>query len=65
MSVQHFVSGMNKSIIHVEKSIEQMVHQTSMTKVEQHQLMQALLELSEKVRLIEMYVHIQKGEDHS
>lgn len=65
MSVQHFVNGMNKSIIHVEKSIEQMVHQTSMTKVEHHQIMQALLELSEKVRLIEMSVHIQKREDHS
>lgn len=65
MSVQHFVDGMNKSIIHVEKSVEQMVHQTSMTKLDQQQIMRALIELSEKVKLIEMYIHIQKKEDHS
>lgn len=54
---------MSKSIIHVEKSVEQMVHQTSITKVDQQQIMQALIELSEKVKLIEMYMHIQKKED--
>lgn len=64
MSVQQFVNGMNKSIIHVEKSVEQMVHQTSMTKFDQRQIMQALLELSDKVRVIEMYVQIEKREDH-
>ncbi|MER2261418.1 MAG: hypothetical protein ABS934_05335 [Psychrobacillus sp.] len=65
MSVQHFVEGMNKSIIHVEKSVEQMVLQTSMTKMEHHQIMQALLELSEKIKLMEMSVQIQKREEHS
>ena len=65
MSVQHFVEGMNKSIIHVEKSVEQMVLQTSMTKMEHYQIMQALLELSEKIKLMEMSVQIQKREEHS
>lgn len=65
MSVQHFVEGMNKSIIHVEKSVEQMVLQTSMTKMEHHQIMQALLELSEKIKLMEMSVQIKKREEHS
>ena len=65
MSVQQFVNGMSKSIIHVEKSIEQMVYQTSLTKFDQQQMMQALLELSEKVKMIEMYVQIEKREDHT
>lgn len=56
---------MNKSISHVEKSVEQMVFQTSMTKTEQQQIMQALLELSEKVKLIETYINMEKRKDIS
>ncbi|MEK3974124.1 MULTISPECIES: hypothetical protein [unclassified Psychrobacillus] len=65
MPVKHFVHGMNKSISHVEKSVEQMVFQTSMTKAEQQQIMQALLELSEKVKLIETYINMEKRKDIS
>ncbi|WP_282246230.1 hypothetical protein [Psychrobacillus sp. NEAU-3TGS] len=47
---------MNHSIQRVEKSVEQMERHTTITKTEQLQLMQAVLELADRIKLIETHV---------
>ncbi|GGA18963.1 hypothetical protein [Psychrobacillus lasiicapitis] len=56
LSAEHFVNVMNHSIQRVEKSVEQMERHTSITKTEQLQLMQAVLELADRIKLIETHV---------
>lgn len=58
LSVEQFVKVMNHSIQRVEKSVKQMESHTTINKTEQHQLMQAVLELSERIKLIETQVNM-------
>lgn len=56
MTVEYLVRVMNRSIQKVEESVEQMERHTNITKTEHHQIMQAVLELSDRIKLIEMHV---------
>ena len=56
LSIEQFVKVMSHSIQRVEKSVEQMERHTTITKTEQVQLMQAVLELAERIKLIETHV---------
>lgn len=60
LSVEQFVKVMNHSIQRVEKSVKQMESHTTINKTEQLQLMQAVLELAERIKLIETQVKINK-----
>ncbi|SER66509.1 hypothetical protein [Psychrobacillus sp. OK032] len=57
LSAEHFVNVMNHSIQRVEKSVEQMERHTTITKTEQLQLMQAVMELADRIKLIETHVN--------
>ncbi|QFF98142.1 hypothetical protein PB01_04530 [Psychrobacillus glaciei] len=56
MKLKYFVEVMGQSIQKVEESVEHMEMHTIVTKTEQHQIMQALLELSERIKWIEAYM---------
>ncbi|TQR18307.1 hypothetical protein [Psychrobacillus soli] len=56
LSTEQFVKVMSHSIQRVEKSVEQMERHTTITKTEQVQLMQAVLELADRIKLIEAHV---------
>ena len=65
MNATELVKGMNRSIHSVEETFQQMKMNSTITKTEQHQIMQALLELSQRIKLLEMHIEIQKKEgDH-
>jgi len=55
MTVEYLVQIMNRSIQKVEETIDQVERHTNMSKVDQHQIMQAVLELSERIKLLEMH----------
>ncbi|WP_186321296.1 hypothetical protein [Bacillus sp. FJAT-22090] len=48
---------MNRSIQKVELSVEQMERHSTITKEEQHQIMQAVLELAERIKSIETQIY--------
>lgn len=56
LSTEQFVKVMSHSIQRVEKSVKQMEHHTTITKTEQVQLMQAVLELADRIKSIETHV---------
>jgi nicotinamide mononucleotide adenylyltransferase len=58
MNVDHLVEVMGESLQRVEESVVLMGYHSSITKVEQVQMMQAVLELSERVKRIEALVEI-------
>lgn len=62
MTVEYLVQIMNRSIRKVEETIDQVELQTHMSKEDQRQIMQAVLELSERIKLLEMQVDINKKE---
>ncbi len=65
MNATDFVKGMNSSIHSMEETFQQMKKGSALTKTEQLQMMQALLELSQRIKLLEMHIEIQKNEgDH-
>lgn len=51
---------MSHSIQRVEKSVKQMEQHTTITKTEQVQLMQAVLELADRIKSIETHVKMLK-----
>ena len=62
MNATDFVNGMSSSIHNVEETFQQMKKGSALTKIEQLQMMQALLELSQRIKLLEMHFDIQKKE---
>ncbi|MFJ7970372.1 hypothetical protein [Psychrobacillus sp. NPDC096389] len=58
LSTEQFVKVMNHSIQRVEKSVEEMERHTTITKTEQVQLMQAVLELADRIKAIETHVNM-------
>jgi len=60
MTVEYLVQVMNRSIQKVEETVDQVERHTNMSKADQHQIMQAVLELSERIKLIEMQIDINK-----
>ena len=58
MNVDHLVEVMEESLQRVEESVVLMGYHSSITKVEQVQMMQAVLELSERVKRIEALVEM-------
>ncbi|PZX08293.1 hypothetical protein C7437_1011417 [Psychrobacillus insolitus] len=58
MNVDHLVEVMGESLQRVEESVVLMGYHSSITKVEQVQMMQAVLELSERVKRIEALVEM-------
>lgn len=62
MTVEYLVQVMNRSIQKVEETVDQVERHTHMSKADQHQIMQAVLELSDRIKLLEMYVDIRKDE---
>ena len=58
MNVHHLVEVMGESLQRVEESVVLMGYHSSITKVEQVQMMQAVLELSERVKRIEALVEM-------
>ncbi|MET0959706.1 MAG: hypothetical protein ABWX58_05220 [Psychrobacillus psychrotolerans] len=62
MTVEYLVQVMNRSIQKVEETIDQVERHTNMSKADQHQIMQAVLELSDRIKLIEMQIDINKME---
>jgi len=58
MNVDHLVEVMGESLQRVEESVVLMGYHSSITKVEQVQMMQAVLELSERVKKIEALVEM-------
>ncbi len=58
LSTEQFIKVMSHSIQRVEKSVEQMERHTTITKTEQVQLMQAVLELADRIKAIETHVNI-------
>ncbi|MFB5085960.1 hypothetical protein PGC35_01875 [Psychrobacillus sp. PGGUH221] len=56
MKIEYFVQAMNQSIRRVGESVEYMELYSNINKMEQHQIMQAILELSERIKLIEAYM---------
>ena len=65
MPIEYMVKGMNRSIQKVEKSVQQMEHHTTITKAEHYQIMQAVLELGDRIKLIEMQVDMEKRDGRS
>lgn len=62
MTVEYLVQVMNRSIQKVEETVGQVERHSHITKVDQHQIMQAVLELSDRIKLLEMHVDIRKKE---
>ena len=60
MTVEYLVQIMNRSIQKVEETVDQVERHTHMSKVDQHQIMQAVLELSDRIKILEMHVEINK-----
>lgn len=58
MNVDHLVEVMGESLQRVEESVVLMGYHSNITKVEQVQMMQAVLELSERVKRIEALVEM-------
>lgn len=58
MNVDHLVEVMGESLQRVEESVVLMGYHSSITKVEQVQMMQAVLELSDRVKRIEALVEM-------
>ncbi|ALC86395.1 hypothetical protein AM499_11560 [Bacillus sp. FJAT-22090] len=56
MKIEYFVQAMNQSLRRVGESVEYMELYSNINKMEQHQIMQAILELSERIILIEAYM---------
>ncbi|MFJ8064235.1 hypothetical protein ACIQYS_06365 [Psychrobacillus sp. NPDC096426] len=56
LTTDQFVKVMSHSIQKVEKSVEQMERHTTISKTEQVQLMQAVLELADRIKSIEAHV---------
>lgn len=56
MKIEHFVEEMGESLLKVEESVEKMKMHTIVNKTEQLQMMQAILELSERIKWIEIYM---------
>ena len=62
MTVEYLVQVMNRSIQKVEETVGQVERHSHITKADQHQIMQAVLELSDRIKLLEMYVDIREKE---
>lgn len=60
MTVEYLVQVMNRSIQKVEETVDQVERHTNMSKADQHQIMQAVLELSDRIKLIEIQIDINK-----
>ncbi len=60
MTVEYLVQVMNRSIQKVAETVDQVERHTNMSKADQHQIMQAVLELSDRIKLIEMQIDINK-----
>ncbi|MEI4769546.1 hypothetical protein WAX74_07790 [Psychrobacillus sp. FJAT-51614] len=60
MKIEYFVEVMNQSLRRVGESVEYMEIHSNMNKMEQHQIMQAILELSERIKMIEAYMESSK-----
>jgi hypothetical protein len=56
MKIEHFVEEMGESLLKVEESVEKMKMHTIVNKTEQLQMMQAILELSERIKWIEIFM---------
>lgn len=56
VKIEYFVQAMNQSLRRVGESVEYMELYSNINKMEQHQIMQAILELSERIKLIEAYM---------
>lgn len=63
MTVEYLVQVMNRSIQKVEETVGQVERHSHITKADQHQIMQAVLELSDRIKLLEMHVDIRKKEE--
>lgn len=53
MKLEYFVEEMNESLQKVEESVEYIGTHTNVTKTEQLQMMRAIMELSDRIKLIE------------
>lgn len=62
MTVEYLVQVMNRSLQKVEETVEQVERHTQMSKADQHQIMQAVLELSDRIKLLEMHIDTNKNE---
>lgn len=62
MTVEYLVQVMNRSIQKVEATVDQMERYTYMSKTDQHQIMQAVLELSDRIKVLEMHIELNKRE---
>ena len=62
MTVEYLVQVMNRSIQKVEETVDQIERHTNMSKVDQRQIMQAVLELSDRIKLLEMHIDTNKLE---
>lgn len=60
MTTEFLVQVMNRSLRKVEETIDQVELQAHMSQADQRQLMQAVLELSERIKLLEMHVDLKK-----
>ncbi|MFJ7825323.1 hypothetical protein [Psychrobacillus sp. NPDC096623] len=60
MTVEYLVQVMNRSLRKVEETIDQVELQTHMSQADQRQIMQAVLELSDRIKLIEMHVDLNR-----
>ena len=56
MTVEYLVQVMNRSLQKVEETVEQVERHTHMSKADQHQIMQAVLELSDRIKLLEKHI---------
>ncbi|TQR21327.1 hypothetical protein [Psychrobacillus vulpis] len=61
MNLKYFAEALNQSLQNVEKSVEHMELHTNMTKTQQLQIMQAILELSERIKLIETQIALKNN----
>lgn len=55
LKIEYFVEVMGESLQKMEQSVEYIESFTNVTKTEQVQIMQALLELSERIKVMEAY----------
>ncbi|SDM42162.1 hypothetical protein SAMN05518871_101180 [Psychrobacillus sp. OK028] len=60
MTVEYLVQVMNRSLRKVEETIDQVEIRTHMSQTDQRQIMQAVLELSDRIKLIEMHVDLNR-----
>ncbi|MEK4083166.1 hypothetical protein [Psychrobacillus sp. FSL K6-1415] len=58
MTVEYLVQVMNRSIQKVEATVDQMERYTYMSKADQHQIIQAVLELSDRIKVLEMHIDL-------